>query len=1141
MPAETAPETLWRVGRPNGDFHGFALADDLVDPHDGLLRTERADVLPDEVEFVVGRSRPDAHWPFIHPGPADEWAGGRPRSYAIAFEMAETSPACVELVIRYVDVCPDTDVDLQVQVNEEPACFHLPAGPSCDVLWRPEWGSHPVRRLRFDGRLLTRGWNRITLTNVQGGWTLYDCVELRTDPEGGVAPPWWIEDVVALPFYVRRGQGCRQLVEIRTVNLGRRRRVDAEVRVGDQCVRRDIMLPLGPGRATVEVPPWEGTVLANVVLEDASTQSQWDGPLEPGRHYTLYLVQHAHTKVGATHPQLQCAERHATNLDRAIRFCEQTEDWPEDSQFKWTVDASWTLEHFLNTRPPRQVERLLYWIQDGRIAIEAMYVHPLSGLCTAEELIRLLYTAGSVKHLYEVPLTTAMLTDVPGHSWFMPEVLMRSGVRHLSVAQGSRGGAFHANADLRVPAFYWEGPAGARVLTWLSRDDAEAARLGFRDGVDVAHQRLREWLCAYDRQDDPPDVVYLRAGFGANGLADLSQAETVREWNQRWAWPHVVIATSQQCFAELESRCRDRLPTRRGDWAGWWEDGAASAAIQTHVNRANHRVLAEAEKWLTLAMMLGLMEYPAGDLNQAYKHMILFDEHTWGASPEVIQRDPEQCDVQWQFKTDCCESARMISQRLLEEALEAIAAHVDREEPYCVVFNSSGFSRRDTVVVSMPRELFGQDNPRLMDMDTDEILPTQFLDDEEGSATCVVALPELPAVGFRVLGPSPETSGSGPTLAVADELVNDWYRLRVDPATGSVVSLHDKMLRCELVDGDSPYGFGSFVYHRGPAGAAREYRPCEAELLPGVRGPVFDELVVRYRCGPCQPIDLRIWLYHTLKKVELRWWIEKEPTDEKEAGYLTFPFHVPDGVFHAEVAGAIMQPERDQLAGACRDWYPVQNWVGCANGRVGVLLGVGGAPLVQFGGITTGRWAKHLDARRSTVVGYVFNNYWPVNFPPAQAGPLHITYALTSYPGPFDPVLATQFGEGFSDPATVAVGGKPGTDPVLPCQSASLLTIEPEHVRLVTVKQAESGNPVLLRLQELSGQHTTARVTLGFTRMGSAEVADYLEEPTHPLTVEDNTAIVELDPYEVVTVLLYPAEEEDGTDVDMGMEAEEPQ
>ena len=548
-------------------------------------------------------------------------------------------------------------------------------------------------------------------------------------------------------------------------------------------------------------------------------------------------------------------------------------------------------------------------------------------------------------------------------------------------------------------------------------------------------------------------------------------------------------------------------------------------------------MLAEAEKWLTLAMMLGLRDYAAADLNQAYKHMILFDEQTWAVSPDVARRDPDESDVHWQFKDDCCESARMISQRLLQESLEAIAAHVDREEPYCVVFNSSGFSRRETVMVSLPRELFGEDTPRLMDMDTGQVLPTQFLEQDEESTTCMVALPELPPVGFRVLAPSPETSGSGPTLAVDDTLVNDWYRLRVDPETGSIASLHDKALRLELVDADSPSGFASLVYHDGPADAPREHRPTEVEIEPGVRGPVFDELVMRYRCAGCHQVGLRIWLYHAIKKVELRWWIDKEATDNREAGYLVFPFKVPDGVFHAEIAGAILQPERDQLAGACRDWYPVQHWVDCSNDRVGVTLGVGGVPLVQFGGITTRCRAQHLDTRRSTIVGYVFNNYWPVHFPQTQAGPFQITYAITSHPGPFDPVLATQFGDGFGDPATVAVGGRPDADAVLACESASLLAIEPEHVRLLTLKQAESGTPVLLRLQELSGHHTVARVARGFTPIGSAEVADFLEEPTHPLTVEDNTALVELDPHEIVTVLLYPAEEEPP---DMDIEGEEP-
>ena len=1127
MPRKATRKTLWRLGTPGMGSGQFALAHELIDPDDAMLRTDRAACLPDAVEVVVGDRQTARHWPFIHPGPKDVWAGAKARPYTIAFDLSRPAPPCVELAVHYVGINPETDVQLCVAVNGEPARLHLPAGRPGDAPDVSTTDAPPPLRLSFDGRLLKRGRNRITLTNDQGSWTLYDCVELCVDSARDVEPGWWVDGVVSLPFYARRARGSRQLVEIRTTNLGARRRVHAELEIAGQRVRRDITLPLGPGRTTVEVKPWEGAQPACADLEDRASRSQWSGSLEPGRQYTLYLVQHAHTRVGSTHPPLQCAEIHATNLDRVIRFCEQTEDWPEPSRFKWAVEASWALDHFLSTRPPRQIQRLLYWIEAGRIGVEAMYVQALTGLCTTEELIRLLYTSGSIRRLYELPVTTAMMTDVPGGAWFLPEALVRSGVRYLSIAMGCQRPFCHADAPPHVPAFYWEGPAGARLLTWICPSDTEGARYGFRTGADGAYPLVRELLGRIDRQTDPLEVVCLRASFGDNAMADMSQARTVREWNKRWAWPRAVLATSHEFFTELEARYRDRLPTCRGDWAGWAEHGAGSDAVHTHINRANHRVLVEAEKWQTLAMMLGLLDYPGPDINQAYKYMILFDEHTWGASAEVAHADPDQAQAHWQFKTDCCESARMISQRMLDDALEAIAAHVDCDRPYCVVFNSSAYARQDTVLVGVPRELMGPENLRMMDLDTDAVLPTQFVDEEEESATCIVSVPELPPLGFRVLAPSPEISGSGPTLAVADELVNDWYRLRVDPETGAVASLYDKSLRHELVDHDSPYGFGTFIYHLGLGDSLRQRLPEQVTLRPGMRGPVFDELSLRYACGECPQIDLRIWLYHHVKKVELRWWIEKEPTDEKEAGYVMFPFSVPDGVFHAELAGAILQPGRDQIAGACRRWYAVQHWVDCSNDHLGATLAVGGVPLVQFGGITTHDGATHLDGPPSTVAGYLFNNYGPAHFPPSQAGPFQVTYAITSHAGPFDPVAATRFGDGFGDPATVAVWGRPDADPLLASQATALVTVEPEHVRLLTVKQVESGAPVLMRLQELSGRHTVARITLGFTQLGSAEVADHLEEPTHPLTVEQNTAVVELDPHEVVTVLLYPTDEDD--------------
>ncbi|HOH51582.1 MAG TPA: hypothetical protein PLI98_12665, partial [Candidatus Hydrogenedentes bacterium] len=64
VPAPAAPNVLWQIGRSDNSAAEFALAP-------GSYGTFVMDGL-----FCVGISHPETDWPYVHPGPGDNWAGG---------------------------------------------------------------------------------------------------------------------------------------------------------------------------------------------------------------------------------------------------------------------------------------------------------------------------------------------------------------------------------------------------------------------------------------------------------------------------------------------------------------------------------------------------------------------------------------------------------------------------------------------------------------------------------------------------------------------------------------------------------------------------------------------------------------------------------------------------------------------------------------------------------------------------------------------------------------------------------------------------------------------------------------------------------------------------------------------------------
>ena len=142
-----------------------------------------------------------------------------------------------------------------------------------------------------------------------------------------------------------------------------------------------------------------------------------------------------------------------------------------------------------------------------------------------------------------------------------------------------------------------------------------------------------------------------------------------------------------------------------------------------------------------------------------------------------------------------------------------------------------------------------------------------------------------------------------------------------------------------------------------------------------------------------------------------------------------------------------MVPDEEELPGSCRDWYGIQRWAEAGDESVLVVMAPLDAPLVQVGGIQTGRWAEDLHANEATLLLCLVQNHWTTNFQARQSGELLFRYRLTSLPV-YDPAAASRFAaEQLVPPLIVRV---PGAE-LGP--SGRFVTVEPEGVADVQIKR----------------------------------------------------------------------------------------
>jgi alpha-mannosidase len=136
--------------------------------------------------------------------------------------------------------------------------------------------------------------------------------------------------------------------------------------------------------------------------------------------------------------------------------------------------------------------------------------------------------------------------------------------------------------------------------------------------------------------------------------------------------------------------------------------------------------------------------------------------------------------------------------------------------------------------------------------------------------------------------------------------------------------------------------------------------------------------------------------------------------------------------------------------------------------------------------------------------------------PEADQGEHRFAYSLLPHAGSWGETTIAQ-AYALNDPLIVRAGSQ-----VSDLQPISLLSVEPENIVVETIKRAEDGNGLIVRLYESQRRRSQVRLRLGF-QLGGAWRANLLEENQTELIPDANTLTLPVRPYEIMTLRLVPA------------------
>ncbi|MEL7598843.1 MAG: glycoside hydrolase family 38 C-terminal domain-containing protein [Proteiniphilum sp.] len=881
-----------------------------------------------------------------------------------------------------------------------------------------------------------------------------------------------------------------------------------------------LTLPAVTDREEIEV---------GVRLNEGATENHSVEMSPVSKKWTVYLVQHSHTDIGYTRPQSEILAEQMRYIDYALDYCDQTDHLPDDAKFRWTCESSWVTREYIRTRPQSQIDRLMKRIEEGRIEVTAMFAN-MSEIIDENSMIDFLQPMKELKDA-GIPISTAMQNDVNGIAWCMPDYFKNSGVKYLIMGINET----RSIRPFDIPTcFWWESPSGERLLSFRGEHYMTANFFNIHtDNVDTT--RFISILSDLDDRGYPLDRIGIQFSgyFTDNAPPSTIACKFVDDWNRRYEYPKLRMATAGEFMEYVDTNHGDELPVYRNAWLDWWSDGFGSISRETAEIRKTQNQVQSDEGLLSMVALLDgeLPQNLQKKIDHIKENIIFYNEHTVGAAESISQPFSENTVRQWLQKGAYAWEAVKQSTLLHEEALARLQPFMKKSStPLIYVLNPLGWKHSGQVELFIDEEIFPvSGNHTITDIATNEPVPFQLINKRVEGAYWLLDVKDVPPLGFKALkvetdkrsDPLKELQSPGNEV-----LENSFYKIIVDTNSGAISSLYDKKLNRELLDKTNGYHIGQLVRETSEV---RDKAPFIRKTVSNVKideikyGPVFQSIQITsdldgFRSGTAgspRGIDCEIRLYNNVKKIELNYTAHKEILTDPEALYVSFPFQLDESQIVFETIGGILS-QGEQLPGSSSDWNVLQNFVS-VRGTPGQIIVVSNeAPLWQFSDFNMGKFERYPKPGKPWLYSFVMNNYWMTNFRAYQEGAFSWSYQLTSTTDTSNS-YATKYARGERNgiaSRTFPAGQEKIDTPLLETLELNL----PENVLLANIRPSLNGdNSLLLHLREVDG--VPARLNVSESK--NIDLANSIEVNALGEKIGSLPYPLELKPYEVRFIKVF--------------------
>lgn len=751
-------------------------------------------------------------------------------------------------------------------------------------------------------------------------------------------------------------------------------------------------------RSTLLPGYMEQNQTAELSLTSAQGMIKQQLNIPAARKWELHFIPHSHQDIGYTHRQNEVLQRQWDNLEEALDLIDATAQYPTAAQFKWNTEATWYLQAYLRRyKGTHRVERLKQAIRQGKIAVDASLGSMLSGISKQEELMHYFDDAQQLEKELGMEFKTVLFSDVPGASWGMTSAFAQNNIRYFSSAPnytpnypagGSRLAHFHRIWGDKP--FYWKSASGQdSVLYWATGTGYSLFHSWIFDRLSVCGlDPIWEVLENLDAREYAYPITYMRYTIhGDNGPPDRDMADVIKKWNETYAYPRFSISTMENVFQELEDRYGKVLPSYAGDMSPVWEDGAASSARELALNRSTAEKLNQIEiQWSTVSPE----DFPTASLNEAWKYVNLFSEHTWGAANSFYDKNSTFTKDQWEEKKGYALTADSISKTLENELLSKLSS---KNSDVLTVWNHNSWNRTDLVSFQSKRDLKGY----VMQQNNGTTTPLQ----KQNNGDWFFLAKDIPGLSSKSYRLVKSKTAYPNTLAQEDSLFkSDEVGFSLDK-NGVITGLS---FNRDNYDYAGPDGLNKF-YHTNKGLQNLNSELSDVKISVQENGPVMAVVSIQSNAPGCHKLTKELHVIKGIDRLDIKNIIDKTETDVFENIRFSFDFNISNPEVNLDQAWGSIFPERQQLRGVNKNFYSVQNQIAVMNSDKAVTLTTTDAPFVEIGNMTGEGWRTpdrgrtdwQLSASLGTgrVYSWVMNNSWTTNYKASQPGITAFRYSIS--------------------------------------------------------------------------------------------------------------------------------------------------